>query len=188
MDRYWLLTWTTYGTWLPGDVRGSVANLIGENQQMQRHNRLGEPYAPSQPGLVAHVKRRMTQPAVWLTSEQAEAVLAQFLETVRHRQWRVCAAAVMANHVHVVMGVDGDPDPERLIGDLKAYATRRLNKWRRQRWWTESGSRRKLPHDQSVLAAVRYTARQQGCLALYLDERFANDAGLRVDANCAGGI
>ena len=24
MDRYWLLTWTTFGTWLPGDQRGFV--------------------------------------------------------------------------------------------------------------------------------------------------------------------
>ena len=27
MDRYWLLTWTTYGTWLPGDARGFVSNV-----------------------------------------------------------------------------------------------------------------------------------------------------------------
>ena len=25
-DRHWLLTWTTYGTWLPGDDRGSVVD------------------------------------------------------------------------------------------------------------------------------------------------------------------
>ena len=28
MDRYWLLTWTTYGTWLPGDRRGFVSNVL----------------------------------------------------------------------------------------------------------------------------------------------------------------
>ncbi len=28
MDRYWPLTWTTYGTWLPGDARGfAVSNV-----------------------------------------------------------------------------------------------------------------------------------------------------------------
>ncbi len=26
----WLLTWTTYGTWLPGDERGFVGNVIEE--------------------------------------------------------------------------------------------------------------------------------------------------------------
>src|SRR5947209_816005 len=27
MDRYWFLTWTTYGTWLPGDARGFVGRV-----------------------------------------------------------------------------------------------------------------------------------------------------------------
>jgi hypothetical protein len=27
MDRYWLLTSTTYDTWLPGDERGSVTRV-----------------------------------------------------------------------------------------------------------------------------------------------------------------
>jgi hypothetical protein len=27
MDRFWLLTWTTYGTWLPGDERGFVSEV-----------------------------------------------------------------------------------------------------------------------------------------------------------------
>jgi hypothetical protein len=26
----WLLTWTTYGTWLPGDERGFVGNVLEE--------------------------------------------------------------------------------------------------------------------------------------------------------------
>jgi len=26
-DRHWLLTWTTYGTWLPGDARGFVSPI-----------------------------------------------------------------------------------------------------------------------------------------------------------------
>jgi hypothetical protein len=28
MDRYWLLTNTTYGTWLPGDHRGFVGHVL----------------------------------------------------------------------------------------------------------------------------------------------------------------
>ena len=27
IDRNWFLTWTTYGTWLPGDPRGFVGSL-----------------------------------------------------------------------------------------------------------------------------------------------------------------
>ena len=27
----WLLTWTTYGTWLPGDKHGFVGNVVEES-------------------------------------------------------------------------------------------------------------------------------------------------------------
>jgi hypothetical protein len=27
MDRQWLITWTCYGTWLPGTARGFVGNV-----------------------------------------------------------------------------------------------------------------------------------------------------------------
>ena len=49
----------------------------------------------------------------------------------------------MANHVHVVVGVPGDPEPERLLADFKAWGTRRLNRgWgRREHWWTQGGSK-----------------------------------------------
>ena len=178
MDRFWLLTWTTYGTWLPGDGRGSVANIPDKDGNRHRHNRVGTPYAEPQPKLVKHVKQTLTEEAVWLTAVHAHAVVDQIQETSRIRQWKLCAAAVMSNHVHVVLGVPGDPDPEKLLGDLKAYATRRLNHFRRRRWWTDSGSRRKLPNRTAVNAAVRYVASQPECLALYVDEAFARDAGI----------
>ena len=36
----WLLTWTTYGTWLPGDERGFVGNVVEEpaNDAIQSAN------------------------------------------------------------------------------------------------------------------------------------------------------
>ena len=183
VDRFWLLTWTTYGTWLPGDRRGSVANVPDKDGNRHRHNRVGTPYAQSQPRLIKHVEQTLTQEAVWLTVVHAQAVVDQVQETSRIRQWKLCAAAVMSNHVHVVLGVPGDPDPEKLLGDLKAYATRRLNQFRRRRWWTDSGSRRKLPNRSAVNAAVRYVASQRGCLALYVDEAFARDAGIELGLN-----
>jgi len=63
MDRYWLLTSTTYGTWLPGDFRGFVSNVrdVGANDQGAdaprsparevRHNVPGTPYDADLPGL-----------------------------------------------------------------------------------------------------------------------------------------
>jgi hypothetical protein len=43
MDRFWLLTWTTYGSWLPGDRRGFVGKLRDETGRPIIHNEPGTP-------------------------------------------------------------------------------------------------------------------------------------------------
>ncbi len=35
MDRYWFLTWTTYGPWLPGDRRGFVGPVHPPGQKYE---------------------------------------------------------------------------------------------------------------------------------------------------------
>ena len=44
--RYWLLTWTTYGTWLPGDDRGFVSPVRKSSlDNWQRQNERGTEYS-----------------------------------------------------------------------------------------------------------------------------------------------
>src|SRR5437899_1237064 len=143
MDRFWLLTWTTYGSWLPGDRRGFVSEVRDESGGKLLHNTPGTPCDVDLPSLQAYAASIMTEEAVLLEMAHAEAVAEQLRETAAHRGWRLLALAVMANHIHVVVGAPGDPDPEKLLGDFKAWATRRLNTgWdRREHWWTQSGSK-----------------------------------------------
>src|SRR2546430_3302198 len=54
----------------------------------------------------------MKQSEVWLTAEQARAVVEQFRETATHRGWVLHAVAVMANHVHLVV----ERSEERRVG------------------------------------------------------------------------
>ena len=61
---------------------------------------------------------------VALTREQAEAVLSQFHETAAYRGWGIDAVAVMVNHIHLVFGVAGDPDPSEILKSWKSYASR----------------------------------------------------------------
>lgn len=88
-----------------------------------------------------------------------------------NRGWQLLAAAVMANHVHLVAGVLGDPEPEHLQHSFKSYASRALKKrWQCPRngtWWTSSGSRRKLPDERAVIGAVRYVLDQEYPLAVW---------------------
>ncbi|MEM1304897.1 MAG: hypothetical protein AAGG46_08365, partial [Planctomycetota bacterium] len=63
--RYWLLTNTTYGTWLPGDRRGSVTSVrdrrAGEPRVVSRceHDLPGEPWEPPIDGLQRSATARL---------------------------------------------------------------------------------------------------------------------------------
>jgi hypothetical protein len=73
--------------------------------------------------------------------------------------------------------VPGDPDPELMLRDYKAYASRALNRrWRKPdsgTWWTESGSKRKLKDEAAILAAARYIRDQEFPLVVWIHPKFA---------------
>jgi REP element-mobilizing transposase RayT len=169
VDRYWLLTWTTYGTWLPGDERGFVSGVREGDGDRAIHNQPGTEYDRKLRGLTQFAERNQKTASVRLTREQAEAVCHQVQKTAAFRQWKLSAVAVMANHVHVVVGVSGDPEPDTLLRDFKSFGSRELNRLMtvHQRWWTQSGSTRKLPDESAVVAAIRYVEGQERPLATW---------------------
>lgn len=107
----------------------------------------------------------MRGPVVRLTTAHAETLLEQLLETARIRGWAIRAVAIMADHMHIVVGVPGDPNPSKLLGDFKSWGTRCLSRRfgapASGTWWTERGSRRKLGDDQAIHGAVRYALYDQ---------------------------
>lgn len=172
--RYWFLTWTTYGTWLPGDERGFVGVAPDQSGRMVLHNQPNSPLAPPRPGLLQSAESRLKGAPVILNIDQAEALLDQFHETTAHRHWLLVAIGIMHTHLHLVVGVPGDPNPDKILGDGKAYGSRRLNHVGRIRddgtWWTTGGSKRKLSNDYSVEAAVNYIRQQPNPLLIWTRE------------------
>jgi hypothetical protein len=79
--RAWLLSNTTYGTWLPGDVRGSVTSVrdrrAGDKPTPFRfeHDIPGEPWEDPIPGLQRSAVERLKGPPIYLDLEKAEALL-----------------------------------------------------------------------------------------------------------------
>jgi hypothetical protein len=71
----------------------------------------------------------------------------------------------MFNHFHIVVGVSGDPMPSKVLGDFKSWATRALSQRfgapASDTWWTERGSKRKLPNEEAILAAIHYVLYDQ---------------------------
>jgi hypothetical protein len=171
MDHFWLLTNTCYGTWLPGDRRGFVGRVWDHRPDDSpaaprvTHARPGTEYDGDIPGMQRASAAIMKGPPIHFTLGHAEVACAQFQETARHRHWQIEALAIMFNHFHLVVGVAGDPAPAKVLGDFKSWGTRALSARfgppASGTWWTERGSKRKLPDDRAVRAAVRYVVYDQ---------------------------
>ena len=165
MDRFWLITWTCYGTWLPGARQGFVSQVRDEQGNQVIHNIPGTPFDSDMPALEAHARSRMIGPRVSLDQAAADAMIVQYQDTCRVRGWELEAASVMYNHTHVLLGVAGDPDPQSILATLKSWATRAVKRLRalppNGTFWTERGSKRKLPDEHAVRDGVIYVARKQ---------------------------
>lgn len=170
MDRFWLLTWTTYGTWLPGDDRGFVSRIQLSDEQKIKHNLPNTEYDAKRRGMSLYATKLLKSEPVRLNETQANELATQFFETASVKQWAILALAIMSNHVHIVVAVAGDPEPETILSQLKSYGSRALNRiYGRQpsgTWWTASGSRRKLPDEAAVNAGIHYVTNQE--YALYV--------------------
>ena len=169
--RYWLLTSTTYGTWLPGDQRGSIASVKERRSgdplsaERQEHDQPGEAWELEMPGLWNASHTRMKGLPVFLTLAHAQGLLTQLQETATYRNQMLLAVAIMANHFHLVVGVTDNPDPGKILGDFKSYGSRVLNRDfgcpASGTWWTAEGSKRKLPDENALLAATNYVLHKQ---------------------------
>jgi REP element-mobilizing transposase RayT len=161
------ITWTCYGTWLPGDSRGHVSNtLLPDGGFEPKMNVPGTPCAEG--NAFTHDRARAAQkyPTVWLTPVEARCVAGTLVGACQKRGWRILQAAVMCNHVHVVITdcPDDGPAVRRILkGTTQAALSKLLGHARR--WWTEDGSNR-YKHDHAAIeAAIRYVAKQAGMLA-----------------------
>jgi REP element-mobilizing transposase RayT len=86
------------------------------------------------------------------------------MKRCQDRKWNLLAAHVRTNHVHLV--VEAEAQPERVMNDLKSFASRRLNELGfdgvdRKRW-ARHGSTRWLWKRDAVLAAIAYVMDKQG--------------------------
>lgn len=150
-----LLTWSTYGAWLPGDARGWV--------EYRRGFHLPDPI------LELESAARMTENACRLSSKERVIVEQQVAETCTHKGWFLHGVNCRSNHVHAV--VTSSAAPRIIRGQLKAWCSRRLNEFQRElgipagkqrtHWWADRGSIRWIFDEASLAAAIEYVLDQQ---------------------------
>jgi REP element-mobilizing transposase RayT len=115
----------------------------------------------------------MAQGPYELDEPRRACVLDAVLQHCEYRNWPLLAAHVRTNHVHVI--VDATVAPEKVLNELKAYASRRLNQigldTPDRRRWARHGSTRYLWSRDEVGAAVVYVADRQGDpMAVYVNQ------------------
>jgi REP element-mobilizing transposase RayT len=152
----YLLTFRTYGTWLHGDLRGSIDRF---------HNRYGAPYLSPSQVRQTHDRRLLKGQPLLLHTKQRQCVESAVREVCEHRSWVLHALNVRTNHVHLVLNI-GTGNPGRAMNDLKAYATRRMRRdglWREAHSpWADRGSKRYLWNERSLALASDYVINGQG--------------------------
>ena len=151
----YFITFSTYGTWLHGREQGSVD---------RDHNSPGHPFLPADGELIAEKRGGMNQPEYRLDAERRAVVLKTIREVSQHRGWTLLAAHVRSNHVHII--VVGAMKPERIMGDFKAWCSRRLREAfgepaDRHRW-TEHGSTIYLWTEADLAERLDYVLNGQG--------------------------
>jgi len=151
----YFISFRCYGTWLHGDVRGSVD---------RSHNAYGGPFLAPDEQREYEEFRRLKHETVSLDEKRRPVVEKTIREVCEHRNWLLRAINVRTNHVHTVVTADRDPEP--VMDTFKAYATRRMTEaelWERGRKsWSRHGSTRWLWTARGVERAIDYVLNCQG--------------------------
>jgi REP element-mobilizing transposase RayT len=150
-----LFTWSTYGTWLPGDKRGWV--------EYRKGYRLPDPIRELE------AKAKMTETACRLNTAERNEIHLQVAETCEQRNWTLHAVNCRSNHIHVV--TSASRKPMFIRHHLKSWCTRRLSDFQkslvtdpelwRENWWADRGSIRWIFDMDSLEAAILYVRDQQ---------------------------
>ncbi|MGH2632996.1 MAG: transposase [Tepidiformaceae bacterium] len=149
------ITFRAYGTWLPGDPRGSTGwhQSSGDSPSIAPDERLE---------LRSHVRLK-TQP-IYFDARRRDVIEAAVREVCVVRGWNLLALNVRTNHVHVV--VQCYAPPEQAMTQFKGYATRRMVAAGAlpvgSRPWSRHGSTHYLWDERAVEETCAYVTYGQG--------------------------
>ncbi len=118
---------TTYGTWLPNDPRGSYSKAIYNAELAQlRDIHYGRQCPQPDRGTMRHFRAaarpRLSQPPLYLTNETRIVVASAFADVVARLHLNIAACAIMNDHVHLLTW-RSKHTIEYIVNQLKGRAT-----------------------------------------------------------------
>ncbi|MCK4998507.1 MAG: transposase [Anaerohalosphaera sp.] len=142
----YMLTWTTYGTWLQGDERGWVkgGSVLDGNEKLYRKN-----------------SENMKKDIVWFGNEERQVVRKAIIDEAERNGLTVLAITVQNGHVHVVIKYD-DRAICRIAGLLKNSG--RVALGIKGRVWTTGYDVQYCFDEAAVRSRIRYVDKHEdGC-------------------------
>ena len=137
----YMVTWTTYGTWLQGDERGYVkgGQVIKKNEQLRQDN-----------------EQRLVKNSVRFGTKEKQVLKQAIKDEAEKRNLRLYAIAVCSNHVHVVVGYSGY-SIEDVVRQFKQAGIAALKKCRMTgKVWTKGYDKRYCFDEKSLRARSAY--------------------------------
>jgi REP element-mobilizing transposase RayT len=140
----YMVTWTTYGTWLQGSKRGYVKG--------------GEVHG-ARAGLKEANKKKQKERRFILTKENRESVRKAILDEAGRLGQENYAMAISTTHVHMVVGVIDEPI-ETAVARYKRAATKALRaKGITGKVWTRGYDKRYCFDEKSLKDRIDYVLR-----------------------------
>ena len=158
----YFITFTTYGTWLHGDERGSIL-------RKDNHTRLIAECTP----LRRHETGMLKSKPVILSRGDRNAVISTIIKHCQIRKWKLYAAHVRTNHVHII--VKSNVSINDTASQFKQWSTRILKEsgFESLPVWTKGSSRKYIFTEDKLREKVHYVAYEQGkMLEHYIHPQF----------------
>ncbi len=159
---------TTYGTWLPNDPRGSYSKEIYNDQlRLLGEIKYGRQNpAPAKKDLIKFwtmATPHLQRPPFFLEDASRTVVASAFSGVIRRLGIKVPACAIMNDHVHILI-LRSKYRIEYLVNQLKGAATKALGLTNTP--WTRGCWKVFIDDNDALLSAVRYIQSNPACAGL----------------------
>jgi hypothetical protein len=168
MARWWLISWTTYGTWVPGDERGYRTwrrrQYVAPPQRYARQGEQG--YRAADQADVHSLARAIADEPVYLANEQIEIALTTMIAEIAQIPVMPAILSLGEAHAHWLCYF-GPLEIRPTVNRVKAASTRELNAagFSGKKPWTKGRNMRSKSTRREYDTAYKYVLghRDQNC-------------------------
>lgn len=159
---------TTYGTWLPNDPRGSYSKVIYNEElralgQVKYGRQDPQPDRGSLRRFWTAAAPQLSRPPYFINSATRPVIARGFAQVKRRLDLTVRACSIMNDHVHMIVA-RSRYRIEYLVNQFKGAATKQLKvkrtPWARGRWKVY------INDQETLIAAIEYVEANPVCAGL----------------------